>query len=709
MKKKFDFSGWATRNNLRCSDGRVIMRDAFKDNDGQKVPLVWNHQHNDPSNVLGHAILENREEGVYAYCTLNDTENARNTKQIIEHGDVCALSIYANQLRQNGSQVLHGAIREVSIVLAGANPGAYIDDVIRHGEISDEEAIIYTGESIHIEHADKEDDEEKKDEKMKPEKPIEKEEPEKEDGDGEETVADVFNTLNEKQKTVVYAMIGQALQQGKGKQTNEDEDDEKMKHNVFDNDENQDQDTYLSHSELETIISDGKRIGSLKEAFLQHGINQIDYLFPEAKNVGPNEPIFVQRDMEWVSSVMGGVKHSAFSRIKSMFADITGDEARARGYIKGAYKEEEVFALLKRTTTPKTIYKKQSFDRDDVIDITDIDVIAWVKKEMRMMLDEEIARAILIGDGRSSISPDKIDEDKVRPIYKDDDFFTIKYPIVVAANATPAAKAKAFIRAAIKSRKDYKGSGNPVMFTTEDMLTECLLLEDLNQRIIYDTEEKLRTALRVSKIVTVPVMEGLTRMVGSNVHECAGIYLNLSDYNVGADKGGAVNMFDDFDIDYNKQKYLIETRISGALIKPFSAVVLEFCEGEPLTLGVAPVNKDETVLGKKVKELQTGVTVFQDEIAGQLNYVTGYTEFDSEDTDNQEGNFLALKFAVPTGATTTVEVLGSGNDPVTLDTTKIWVGKISNNSQKLRVVVSKTGETLTKLFTMHGLVLRAAA
>lgn len=575
--KSYDFSGWATRNDLRCSDGRIIKHDAFKDNDGQTVPLVWNHQHNDANNVLGHALLENRDQGVYAYCTFNETESGRTAKMLVQHGDVNALSIYANKLKQNGSNVLHGSIREVSLVLAGANPGAYIDSVIRHGEESDEEAIIYTGEDIELSHAEEEPEQEiehaEKEEAPKKEEPMKEEETKEETGK-EKTVGDVVDSMTDEQKTVMYALIGQALKKGDAEVEDEKKEEPTVKHNVF-SDNNENEEEVLSHAEMAEIVNDAKRNGSMKEAFLAHGINQIDYLFPEAKNVGPNEPIFVQRNMEWVSAVMNGVHHTPFSRIKSMFADITADEARAKGYIKGNRKTEEVFALLKRTTTPTTIYKKQKMDRDDVVDIVDIDVIAWLKKEMRMMLDEEIARAILISDGRSAISEDKISEEHIRPVWTDDDLFTVKFPIVVASNATPEAKAKAFIRAAIKSRKEYKGSGNPVMFMTEDILTECLLLEDLNQRIIYDTEDKLKTALRVSKIVTVPVMEGLTRTVQGNTHELAGIYLNLNDYNVGADKGGAVNMFDDFDIDYNQQKYLIETRCSGALIKPYSAIVLK--------------------------------------------------------------------------------------------------------------------------------------
>jgi len=561
--KTYDFGGWATRNNLRCSDGRTIMKDAFKHNDGQTVPLVWNHQHNDPLNVLGHALLENREEGVYAYCKFNETESGKNAKLLVEHGDVSALSIYANQLKQQGSNVIHGAIREISLVLAGANPGAFIDSVMSHGEESDDEAIIYTGEDISLFHAD-----EKKD------KPVD------EKSEDEETVADVFNTLTEKQKTVVYAMIGQALEEKEESEDNNNNDDSKggnktMKHNVFDKEDTKKD--VLSHSDLEAIFADAKRYGSLKDSVLAHGIEQIDYLFPDAKNV-TNTPQFIQRDMGWVQKVMNSVHHTPFSRIKSILADITEDDARAKGYIKGNLKKDEVFTLLKRTTTPTTIYKKQKLDRDDVVDITDFDVVAWLKSEMRMMLDEEIARAILVGDGRLSSSDDKINEQNIRPIWKDDDLYTIKAPVTVAANATADEKAKAFIRATIKSRKNYKGSGEPTLYTTEDVLTDCLLMEDTIGRVIYDSVSKLATALRVKEIVTVPVMENLSRVDNGTTYGLMGIIVNLTDYNIGADKGGAVNMFDDFDIDYNAQKYLIETRCSGALIKPYSAIALELTE-----------------------------------------------------------------------------------------------------------------------------------
>ena len=574
--ERFDFSGWATRNDLKCSDGRTIRKDAFKDNNGQKVPLVWNHQHNDPLNILGHALLENRQEGVYAYCTFNETEAGQNAKLLVEHGDVSALSIYANQLKQRGSDVIHGAIREVSLVLAGANPGAFIDSVICHGEESEEEAIIYTGEDISLFHAECD-----KKEETKEEKPVENEkkttESEKKTTDSEETVGEVLDTLNEKQKTAVFALIAQALENADN--SNDDDAEEKeMKHNVLDQDETM-KENVLSHSDIESILSDAKRSGSLKESFLAHtatyGIDQIDTLFPEPKSMN-TPPEFIKRDMDWVAGVINGVHHTPFSRLKSMFANITEDEARAKGYIKGNLKKEEVFTLLKRTTTPTTIYKKQKLDRDDILDITDFDVVAWIKGEMRMMLDEEIARAILVGDGRLTSDDDHIPEQNIRPVWKDDDLYTIKTKITVSTTATDDDKAKAMIKAAVKSRKNYKGSGNPVLYTTEDFLTNCLLLEDTQGYRLYKSEQDVATAMRVSKIVTVPVMEGLTRTDSeSKTRTLMGIIVNLKDYNVGADKGGAVNMFDDFDIDYNQQKYLMETRCSGALIKPYSAIALE--------------------------------------------------------------------------------------------------------------------------------------
>ena len=606
----YDFSGWATRANLKCSDGRTIMKDAFAHNDGQVVPLVWNHQHSDLNSVIGHALLENRKEGVYAYGKFNETETGQTARLLVKHGDVNSLSIYANQLKQNMSNVIHGNIREVSLVLAGANPGAHIDSVMMHSDGTDEEAVIYTGENLYISHADEEETEqatqkENKEETIKDvfntlsekqknvayyliglaleEDGSEEDNSEEvshsdteESSTNEETVKDVFNTFTEKQKKALYALIGAALQD-KNQNGNSDEEEsqggqDSMKHNVFDGQEAMTGDA-LTHSQMDTIIKDAKRYGSLKESFLAHaeeyGIDTIEYLFPEARNV-TTQPTFIQRDMGWVSKVMGAVSKNPFSRIKSTFADITEDEARAKGYMKGNYKKEEVFSLLKRTTTPTTVYKKQKLDRDDVVDITDFDVVAWLKSEMRMMLDEEIARAILIGDGRLNSSDDKIKEDCIRPVVKDEDLFNIKAKVTVKSAATDDDKAKAFIRAAIKARKNYKGSGEPTLYTTEDIVTDCLLLEDTTGRTIYESVQQLATKLRVKEIVIVPVMEN--QEVDSK--PLMGVIVNLNDYKVGADKGGAINMFDDFDIDYNQQKYLIETRCSGALVKPFSAITL---------------------------------------------------------------------------------------------------------------------------------------
>lgn len=561
MSKKYDFSGWATKNNLRCSDGRTILRDAFKHNDGQTVPLVWNHQHNDPLNVLGHALLENRDSGVYAYCTFNDTEAGKNAKTLVQHGDVTALSIYANQLKQKGGNVEHGMIREVSLVLAGANPGAFIDSILSHGETSDEEGVIYTGETLVLSHADGDAPEKEEEKEVKDEK--------------EKTVQDVIDSMTEEQRNVLYALVGQALEGEEDEKTNkENEGDDKMKHNVFDNENVKGNNDVLSHAETEAILRDAKRYGSLKESCLQHGITNIDtagYLFPEHQTLS-KEPEFLGRDMGWVGKVMSSVHRTPFSRIKSLQADIREDEARALGYIKGKQKKDEVFTLLKRTTDPQTVYKKQKLHRDDVIDITDFDVVAFIKKEMRMMLEEEIARAVLIGDGRLSSSDDKIKDAHIRSIANDDALYAIHHT-VTSTEQTPEGQAKAMIREALRVRKDYKGSGEPTLFCSESVLTEMLLLEDANGRVIYDSVAKLATAMRVKEIVTVPVMEGAKN--ADSTKKILGIIVNLRDYNIGADKGGAVSLFEDFDIDYNAQKYLIETRCSGALIKPFSAIVLE--------------------------------------------------------------------------------------------------------------------------------------
>lgn len=565
MNVKFDFSGWATRNNLKCSDGRIIRKDAFKHNNGQTVPLVWNHDHNDPLNVLGHAILENRDEGVYAYCTLNDTEQGKNAKELIKHGDISALSIYANNLQQKGNDVLHGSIREVSLVLAGANPGAYIENVISHGDMIEDQATIYTGYELNVNDSEFEPDKIKHSDN--------KEETKMSDNEGKEekTIKEVFDTLNEEQKTAVYAIIGSALEDAKGNENEGDE--ENMKHNVFENDERNEQNV-IAHSEMMSIIADAKRYGSMRDSALAHGIDNIEYLFPDYNPMN-NTPDFISRDMGWVKKVMASVHHTPFSRIKSIHANLTEDEARAKGYIKGKLKKTEVFTLLKRTTDPTTVYKRQKMDRDDVVDITDFEVISWLKGEMRLMLDEELARAILVGDGRLADSEDKIDEQKIRPVWTDADLYTVKASMTVTSDLA-SEKADTFIDTCVASRKNYKGSGNPVLYTTEDMLTACLLLKDSTGRRIYESEKSVALAARVSDIVTVPVMENLTRTDSEGkTRELLGLIVNLDDYNVGADKGGAVNMFDDFDIDYNQQKYLIETRCSGALTKPYSAIAIE--------------------------------------------------------------------------------------------------------------------------------------
>lgn len=635
MAKKFDISGWATKADMLCSDGVIIKKDAFKDCDGVTVPLVWNHQHNSPNEVLGHALLENRDDGVYAYCTFNDTKSGQTAKLLVQSGDVNRFSIYANKIKRRGSDVIHGIIRELSLVLAGANPGAVIDTVMMHGEDSYEEGYISSGEYIenvgNLFHSDdtatkgdkemadntKKQDNQSEGETIKDvfdtlsdkqkqavyamigqiledngidpdddnDENVKHSEDNPEEGGKsgkEKTIGDVFNSMTDEQKNVVYAMIGQALEDA-GVTDDEDEEDEggnnNMKHNVFDNSDymagDADDREVLSQSEFKEIMGEARRNGSLKDAFIQHGITNVDYLFPDAQTVD-NEPGFIKRNDDWVAKVMNKVHHTPFSRIKSVFANITADEARAKGYVKGRKKVDEVFPLLKRVTTPVTVYKKQTLDRDDVIDIVDMDVVAWLKKEMRTMLDEELARAILVGDGRNQSSSDKINEQNIRPIWTDDDVYTVKAAVPITKETTGPEKAKAFIKVAIRSRKEYKGSGNPDMYIDEDILTECLLLEDNNGRVIYDTVEKLATALRVQEIIPVPVMENMKREKGANTHILGGIYVNLKDYNVGADKGGAVNMFDDFDIDYNQQKYLIETRCSGAMVTPYGAVAIEF-------------------------------------------------------------------------------------------------------------------------------------
>ena len=581
----YDFSGWATRNNIECSDGRTIMKDAFKGNDGQKVPLVWNHQHDDPNEVLGHALLENRDEGVYAYCKFNDTESGQTAKSLVLNGDVDKLSIYANKLKSNMNQVIHGCIREVSLVLAGANPGAYIDSVVVHadGAEDEEEGTIYTNEqiSVNVEHSENK-SEKKEETKMNDNSEIKHAETEA----GEKTVQEVFDTLTDEQKEVVYAIIGEAVEEAKNDAGDEDEGEEEgeenMKHNVFDNDNNRED--VLAHSEfVKSAIADAKKYGSMRESFIAHaeeaGLewnanNDFSPLFPDATNIN-REPVMVEKDNSWVAKVMAQVKHSPFSRVKNTLGRMDEATARAKGYIKGSKKANIQMAVLNRVTTPTTVYIKNDIDRDDIIDITDFDVVAWQKKEMRKQLDKELALAMLLGDGRDVSDQYKINEQNIRPVVSDDDLYTIKYTVKEGVDYKNAGTshsendslAKGIIRAALKARKEYKGSGRPTFYTTEDCLTDMLLIEDQNGRVIYDSIDKLATALRVNEIVTIPEMESRKDIYG--------IIVNLNDYTAGADKGGSVNMFDDFDIDYNQMKYLMETRMSGALTQPYSAIVLK--------------------------------------------------------------------------------------------------------------------------------------
>ena len=625
MKTDYDFGGWATRNNIKCSDGRTILKDAFKENDGQKVPLVWNHQHNDVNEVLGHALLENREDGVYAYCKFNNTESGQTAKALVANGDVDKLSIYANKLKTHMNNVMHGCIREVSLVLAGANPGAYIDSVVVHGDGADveEEGVIYTDEALELSHSEGEDagtedsnaenstnseenqngnseedvgegaKESNEDSDKEPEKDIKKEdsdmnedkEKDLEHNDEGKTVQEVFDGMTDEQKNAVYAIVGQAVADatGEGDEDNNEENDdnggENMKHNVFDNDKNNDE--VLQHSEiLASAIQDAKKYGSLKESVIEHAainnITDIGKLFPDATALN-KEPIMIEKDQTWVGKIINTIKHTPFSRVKVTMGKMTEPQARAKGYIKGNKKTNIQMAALNRIVTPTTVYIKNEIDRDDVIDITDFDVVAWQKREMRKELDKELALAALLGDGRNISDNDKINEQNIIPIIKDVDTFTIKYTITEGVDYKQANNSasnndsftKGIIRAAIRSRKEYKGSGSPTFFTTEDYLTDMLLIEDQNGRRIYESLAQLALALRVKEIVTIPEMEQ------EAYKDIVGVIVNMADYTMGADKGGSVNMFDDFDIDYNQMKYLIETRMSGALTVPYSAIVLK--------------------------------------------------------------------------------------------------------------------------------------
>ena len=715
--KDYDFGGWATKNDLRCTDGRIIRHGAFAPQDGKRVPLVWNHQHNSPEDTLGHAILENRDDGVYAYCYFNGTGKANHAKECVKHGDVTSLSIWANNLEQVGSEVLHGVIREVSLVLAGANPGAFIESVLAHGEPmedGDEEGIFYAGSSLELIHADSDKKTEAKTEEKKTEEKKTEDSKSNEDS-SDETVGDVYNTLTEKQKKAVAVIVGQAIVDSKGEKKDDKEDDN-VKHNVFD-----DNDNHIAHSitedDMKELFRNAKACGSLREAIrdnmenggvLAHGIptdgmetakgnqtygfNDPSMLFPDYRAL-TNTPEWLSRNMEWVQEVLGNVHHTPFSRIKSVFADITEDEARAKGYIKGKQKKEEVFATLKRTTDPQTIYKLQKMDRDDIIDITDFDVIAWIKAEMRVMLNEEIARAILIGDGRQDDAEDKIKEDHVRPICKDVPLFNTTYEIDLSPKDMNggAGFAKAVSEAMIRSRRFYKGSGNPTFFTTEDVLTEMLLLEDGIGHKLYKTEAEFNTAHRISKTVTVEPMEG-AKLSKDDDRKILGVIVNLKDYNVGADKGGEINMFDDFDIDFNQQKYLIETRISGALIKPFSAITLVAREST-FSPKVEPINGGTTVLGKQVSDLQRNVKIDEgtNKITGELLYAKDFRDFDKTHSENQQGNYLAIQLDSNAGDGSVIEVEFPTSGVKKLDADKQVIVKLTNETKRkpLKVTIKK--------------------
>lgn len=731
----FDFSGWATKNDVKCRDGRTIRRNAFKDMDGEQVPLVWSHDHKSPENVLGHAILENRPEGVYAYCTLNEnTKGGRQTKALIKHGDIKSLSIYANDLVESAGNVTHGVIREVSVCLAGANPLAVIDNVMAHGMDSDAGGVtIYAGEDepiiIHSmegendmyeddelleDELDEEefDEEDYEDDELDEEFDEEDYEDDVEDYEDDSDIEhsgfdydDMMDTFSDEQLAMIDSIVEGAYADGYADAENDYDGGNDMRHSVFDNQQNE---VVLSHDAMNEIFEDAKSLGSLKQSALAHagdyGIDDIDLLFPDAKATS-TEPEFIKRKTEWVSKVMSGVKHLPFTRIKSLFADITEDEARAKGYIKGNRKVEEVFGLLKRQTGPCTIYKKQKLDRDDIIDIKDFNVVAWLRQEMRGMLEEEVARAILIGDGRSAVSPDKVKEDCIRPIWKDDELFTIANDVLYTSTDSAEMKAKKFIKSVIKTRKNYRGGGNITLFCGEDILSDMLLIEDKNERVIYDSVDKLKTVLRVKDIVTVPQFDTLTRVVAGKTKVMAGILVDLNDYSVGTDKGGEVNTFDDFDIDFNQEKYLMETRCSGALTKPFSAMVYEFTIGTAVE-PAGPSDPTDVLFTSgttKVSDIQGALDISDANITGSLYYQEAFTDFAS----GAKGYFLAIDPGAASGATVVVKYAGSTDKvkKATGDDTNLYVINITDKKAKIVITSTLNGETVEKTYAVTGLKL----
>ena len=791
----YDFSGYATKNDLTCGDGRIIRKDAFKDCDGMQVPLVYNHDHKSLDNVIGHVTLENRPDGVYCYGSINkEVEAGRTALSLIKNGDLDSLSVFANKLKQAGRDVTHGVIREVSLVLAGANRGAKIDAVLAHGTGAEDEdggdaVQIFSGSENPIIHSAAE--EEYEEEVFNNDNESEELE-HAANGENDFDLEGTIDTMNEDQIRAMKIMMGIVAEEAEKRSQEEPEDvehsscnkdndldgetetpsifslfsidDDTISHNTTEDDEfneendeegnngasddddtepdyeddveddgDDDDDETLNHStnleEGETkmrqnvfeddnnnvmihsaemcqeIMQDALKFGSLKDSVMAHsaeyGIDNIDYLFPNAKNY-TTQPEFIKRRTEWVNTVMDGVRQSPFSRVKTIFADITEDEARAKGYIKGNRKVDEVFALLKRETTPTTVYKKQTIDRDDIIDITDFSVIEFIKQEMRVMFDEECARAILVGDGRNGLNPDKIKETNIRPIWTDDDLFTVKRAIAITAATTADTKAEMFIDNVVRSLKLYRGSGAPTMFITSDLLCDCLLLKDTTKRRIYNSVADLQTALRVSKIVEVPVFDGLYRIDGTDTKYLGAILVNLSDYVVGRDRGGALSMFDDFDIDFNKQKYLMESRFSGALVKPYSAIAYEFVYN--LTIDVQAEDPTITVLGKLVSDVQQNVFVNDNSIQGTLKYVSNWTGY-SADPEENSGYFVVLKYEASEGATTTIQTIGGYHDELIkpLDLDMQSVTRFKDNKQKLKVVTTLEGETITKILSFSGL------
>lgn len=740
----YDFGGYATRSNLRCSDGRTILPNAFKHMDGQKVPLVWQHQRNTPENCLGYAVLENRNDGMYCYGKFNENPRAQQVKHLVEHGDITSLSIFANDLTQKNKNVSHGNIKEVSLVYSGANPGAFIDNLaIQHDDGSieevDGEAIIYSGMDFDVlEHSIDEDEEDEMEHAETTTR----------------TAKQIFDSMDDDQKNLVYALVAHAMEDRDDEDEDEDGDsashsdddgdeyieegENYMQHNVFEGSAST-QTSVVTEKDVENIFANAKKTGSLKTAtqdylqhmadegrlagysedFLEHGIENLEILFPEAKAVSPT-PEMIMRQQSWVSTVWNGTKKVPFSRVKTVFADITKDEARARGYIKGNRKVEEQFGLLKRYTTPQTVYKLQSMDRDDQIDITDFDVVAWMKAEMRLMLNEELSRAVILGDGRQSGDADKINETNIRPIWKDEDLYTIHAIIPKAAMATATdrlALSDLYIDTVASAMEDYEGSGSPICFMAPGTLTAMKMARDKIGRRLYNTDAEVAAALGVSKIVPVPLMkgdvniregrEGVAAETGKHFRLDM-LIVNLSDYTIGADRGGAVSLFDDFDIDYNRYKYLIETRCSGALTKPYSAIAVETEVDLVKTVTVGVDDPSQNRFGKKVSELQRGIVLHTGTYYGTLKYVDGYTKF-SNDVNLQKGHYLSLTLNKDGEDDVYTKIIGGNGDWKKVDDGFCVYYIRDPKTQKIAVQTRNGGNvTSEKVYTLYGLTMGEA-